>query len=142
MHSYGFGLFDNPHTRYPTSLEDFFDLCLVAALYEIHDLLHQALEAGTRALADCSSGESEEKVENALKVFLGSDDPRLKAERHSKFAHGDHALHTLKIVGGHFTQLCTKPLFKKLLDEEPKLAHLFLDELAKDQAPKKNSETQ
>lgn len=128
LHLYGFDFMDNDITGTPASLNDFINVCLVAAYYEIADLLDMALKAASHALAKCLSNESDEKDQDALKEFLSSDNWDWS------FTDDDHAPHVLKIFGENLVQLYTKPVFQTVLDDEPKLARLLLGEMVKEKA--------
>jgi hypothetical protein len=123
-HLYGLDLMGQGEIDPPTSLWDFLDICVVAAHYEIDDLLESTLKAASLALNDCLGDQDEEKSDSALKAFLGSSwDSILNDQRYTT--------PMLEVLIEHVYKLNSKQAFNELLDREPLLMRCLLSAMAK-----------
>ena len=128
-HLYGFDFMGQKEIDPPTSLYDYLDICVVAAHYEIDDLLESTLQAASRALTDCSSGEDEERINIALKDFLCfSWKSILNDPRYTPLL--------FKVLREHLYKLNNRPVWKELLTNEPLLLGCLYDAIMEDQAQK------
>ena len=100
---------------------------MLAAHYEIDSLLESTLEAASHALTGCLNFEDEEKINSALKDFLGSGwDSILSDSRYTSMM--------LKVLKGHLYKIYNKLVFKELRKKETLLASCLFDAMVEDQA--------
>lgn len=125
MHVYGFDFMATSETRTPRSPQEFLDICVIAEHYGIANLRRLTLNAAARALTGCLSGEDKEKVDSALKDFLGSSwNSILSDARYTPLL--------LRVLREHIDKLVDMPVFNKLLEMEPMFSRRLIFAMGKE----------